>query len=78
MHVLDYLYKRLDEVCLVQGGELVAVFLCSFFFFFPLLLLTSLIGLLKIFGPGGRISHVIANLCWKFIAICREFGFMVV
>jgi gamma-tubulin complex component 5 len=45
VHVLDYLYKRLDEVCLVQGG---------------------------------RISHVIANLCWKFIAICREFGFMVV
>nr|AAF79606.1 F5M15.11 [Arabidopsis thaliana] len=25
VHVLDYLYKRLDEVCLVQGGELVAV-----------------------------------------------------
>ena len=21
VHILDYLYKRLDEVCLVQGGE---------------------------------------------------------
>lgn len=23
VHVLDYLYKKLDEVCLVQGGEVV-------------------------------------------------------
>lgn len=25
VHVLDYLYKRLDEVSLVQGGEVVAL-----------------------------------------------------
>lgn len=30
VHVLDYLYKRLDEVCLVQGGEVVAVFSMCF------------------------------------------------
>lgn len=23
LHVLDYLYKKLDEVCLVRGGEVV-------------------------------------------------------
>lgn len=44
VHVLDYLYKKLDEVCLVQGGEVVATFLDAynilhlgswvFFFFF--------------------------------------------
>lgn len=27
VHVLDYLYKKLDEVCLVQGGEVVATYL---------------------------------------------------
>lgn len=26
VHVLDYLYKMLDEVCLVQGGEVVTTF----------------------------------------------------
>lgn len=26
VHVLDYLYKKLDEVCLVQGGEVVVMF----------------------------------------------------
>lgn len=23
VHILDYLYKKLDEVCLVRGGEVV-------------------------------------------------------
>jgi len=34
VHVLDYLYKKLDEVCLVQGGEVVTVFMtfCVFLF----------------------------------------------
>lgn len=27
VHILDYLYKKLDEVCLVQGGEVVVSFL---------------------------------------------------
>ena len=28
VHVLDYLHKKLDEMCLVQGGEVVTNFLC--------------------------------------------------
>lgn len=27
VHILDYLYKKLDEVCLVQGGEVVTSFM---------------------------------------------------
>lgn len=26
VHVLDHLYKKLDEVCLVRGGEVVTPF----------------------------------------------------
>ena len=31
VHVLDYLYKKLDEVCLVQGGEVVTPVAVYFF-----------------------------------------------
>lgn len=34
VHLLDYLYKKLDQVCLVQGGEVVA-FSFSLFIFSP-------------------------------------------
>lgn len=26
VHVLDYLYKKLDQICLVQGGEVVITY----------------------------------------------------
>lgn len=79
VHLLDYLYKKLDQVCLVQGGEVVAFFIMSFSgFFFPLLLILSLFDILIISLPGGRISHAAANLCCKFTAIYRGFGLMVV
>ena len=29
VHILDYLYKKLDEVCLVQGGEVVTTFMAT-------------------------------------------------
>lgn len=31
VHVLDYLYEKLDEVCLVQGGEVVATLLAVYY-----------------------------------------------
>jgi len=33
-HVLDYLHKKLDEMCLVQGGEVVTNFLCCTLYIF--------------------------------------------
>lgn len=32
VHILDYLYKKLDEVCLVQGGEVVTTSFSSLLF----------------------------------------------
>lgn len=39
VHILDHLYKKLDEVCLVQGGEVVTIFLAPILFSSFLLLL---------------------------------------
>lgn len=33
-HILDHLYKRLDEACLVQGGEVASYSSCYQFYFF--------------------------------------------
>lgn len=35
VHILDYLYKKLDEVCLVHGGEVVINLMAHFSFMFP-------------------------------------------
>lgn len=31
VHILDYLYVKLDEVCLVQGGEVVTTFMAQYY-----------------------------------------------
>lgn len=41
VHVLDYLYLKLDQVCLVQGGEvgislsLIEILFCNFLWILP-------------------------------------------
>ena len=79
VHVLDFLYKKLDQVCLVQRGEVCCLSLILFLcFFFTSFLISSQAGVLILSGPGGRISHAAANFRWNFIALYRGFGFMVV
>lgn len=37
VHILDYLYKKLDEVCLVRGGEVVTSSMLHYYCFVVLL-----------------------------------------
>jgi hypothetical protein len=38
VHVLDYLHKKLEEMCLVQGGEVVNLFLAAHYAFLHIFL----------------------------------------
>lgn len=76
VHVLDYLYKKLDEVCLVHGGEVVVTFpfppYCNVhyavFNFCPLLRFTKF-KCKHVLISGGNISDATTYFCWKCIAL---------
>ena len=69
VQLLDYLYEKLDQVCLIQGGEVWPSL--SLFFSVFVLLITSLID--SIFTRWKDFT-----CCCKFTAIYRGFGHMVV
>lgn len=71
VHVLDYLHNKLDEMCLVQGGEVVNFFsrgTCIFLNIFPGSCCPTLQTILI---TGGSLSDDSLYVCWKLIAIYR-------
>lgn len=70
VHVLDYLHKKLEEMCLVQGGEVVNLFSCStlcVFTHFSWFMMLSFSNLILI--TGGSLSHGALHVCGKLVAI---------
>ena len=76
IHILDHLYLKLDEACLVQDGEVVSTF--SLVIIVLLLLhicvLCGYLGLCNanlelVLISGGHISDAGSYICWKLTAI---------
>lgn len=70
VHILDHLYKKLNEICPVQGGEVVKFpgLLVSLLFFCACLTqMWSVSCVVHI--SGGCIPDATLYICWKSFAI---------
>lgn len=74
VHVLDHLYKKLDEVCLVRGGEVGTSFIQQpllFLVYYSCLVSPGLCNPNLVLMPisGGRLPDASLFIYWKYIAI---------
>lgn len=75
VHILDYLYKQLDEVCLVQGGEVVTNCPSAHYIFVWICLLVLAVKWILLIS-GGSLSNGTVYVCWELIAIYRVSWFL--
>ena len=62
VHVLDFLYIKLDQVCLVQGGEVCCLSHSVFMFFFTSFLISSQAGVLILSGSQVEGFHMLLQI----------------
>jgi hypothetical protein len=68
VHILNHLFNKLSDVCLVQGGEVVKIPCLSYFIFYSFFKPTNHISFFM-HVPGGPLPNVAIFICWYLITL---------
>lgn len=76
VHILNHLFNKLSDVCLVQGGEVVNRYLV--YFILSLISSNQLTNDIRFFMhvPGGPLPNVAIFICWHLITLSTEPWFL--